>query len=103
MAMPMGTLTNMTQRHDTNSVSSPPNVRMYAFSTHDRLLLENPRASWMWGNATFTIVVSSTTISWAARITKRKSLDPAAGRVAGPEESKEFVGEGMDFDLSAGT
>ncbi len=27
MTMPMGTLTNMTQRHDTNSVSKPPNTR----------------------------------------------------------------------------
>jgi hypothetical protein len=58
----------------------------------------------MWGSATFTIVVSNTTINWAARITKRKSPDPAAGRVvAGGEESWEVVGEGMDFDLSAGT
>ena len=57
-------------------------MRMYALSTHDRSLLENPNASWMWGSATFTIVVSSTTISWAARMTNRKSRDGAAGRVA---------------------
>ena len=28
----------------------------------------------MWGRATLTIVVSSTTISWAVRITKRRTL-----------------------------
>jgi hypothetical protein len=57
----------------------------------------------MWGSATFTIVVSSTTISWAARITKRNSLDPAGRVVAGGEGRNEVVGEGMDYDLSAGT
>jgi hypothetical protein len=42
-------------------------------STHDRELLEKPRLSWMWGRATLTMVVSRTTIIWAARITKRNT------------------------------
>ena len=72
-------------------------------STQDKLLLENPNASRMCGRATFTIVVSSTTISWAARITNRNSLGPA-GRVGDAGEGRNKVcGEGMDFGLSAGT
>jgi hypothetical protein len=43
-------------------------------------------------------------MSWAARITKRNSPDPAAGRVVARGVGiREVVGEGMDFDLSAGT
>ncbi len=76
---------------------------MYALSTHDRPLLENLSACWMWGSATFTIVVSSTTIIWAARITNRNRLDPAGCVVAPGEGRNEVFGEGMDFDLSAGT
>ena len=78
---------------------------MYALSTHDRSLLENPNASWMWGSATLTIVVSSTTISWAARITKRKSGD-AGGAGAWRLEARGIDTvwwRRMDFDLSAGT
>ena len=76
---------------------------MYALSTHDRSLLENPNACWMWGSATLTMVVSSTTISWAARITKSKSGDPVAGRVGGGGAGIDTCVGRMDFDLSAGT
>ena len=78
---------------------------MYALSTHDRSLLENPNASWMWGSATLTMVVSSTTISWAARITKRKSGDPVAraARAAEVAQGSDTCVGRMDFDLSAGT
>src|SRR5271166_943241 len=40
-------------------------------STQDNPLAEKPRLDWMCGSATFTMVVSSTTMSCAVRITKR--------------------------------
>ena len=38
----------------------------------------------MWGRATLTIVVSKTTMSWAVRITKRKTVGLASRRRTGP-------------------
>ena len=38
--------------------------------THWRLAWLKPRSSSMWGRAMFTIVPSSTIISWAAQMTK---------------------------------
>ncbi len=34
---------------------------------------EKPRPRWMWGRATLTMVVSSTTMSWAVRITNKET------------------------------
>ena len=92
---------------------SPPKASRYPFSTQESAPFENPRPRWMWGSATLTIVVSSTTIIWAARMTRRK----IEGR-ASTLRSRSFpwmgaspsvrgrvglrVGAGIDFDLSAG-
>jgi hypothetical protein len=75
----------------------------YALRTHDKLLLEKPSASWMCGSATFTIVVSSTTISWAARMTNRKSGEPDADGAVAAGAACEVEGKRIDFDLSADT
>ncbi len=53
------------------SSSNPPKVTAYAFTTHSRPLPEKPRARWTCGNATFTIVASSTTISCAEAMTTK--------------------------------
>ena len=37
--------------------------------TQDRLDVLKPRAVWIFGRATFTIVASRTTMSWATRMT----------------------------------
>ena len=51
------------------SRSRPPKVSTYAFNTHESEEFEKPRLRWMWGRATLTMVASSTTISWAVRMT----------------------------------
>src|SRR5579872_3671574 len=66
----------------------------------------------MWGRATFTMLVSSTTMSWAVRITRRNTdgaprarrTAPAPGGrvvVTSAGRARARVGEGIDFDLSA--
>ena len=42
---------------------------MYAFSTHDRPAGDKPSERCIGGRATFTMVASSTTISWQVKIT----------------------------------
>ena len=69
------------------SVSLPPRssrlpkAREYAVTTHCRSMSEKPRTCWAEGSAMFTIVASSTTISWAsattARISQRRGSGPA--------------------------
>ena len=51
------------------SSSSPPNARAYALTTHSRPAPENPRARWICGRATLTMVESSTTINCAVAMT----------------------------------
>ena len=75
------------------SSSSPPNTRVYAFTTHSRLLSEKPSAVWMCGRATFTMVPSSTTMSWAVAMTA--SARPSR-RVGAPE-----LGVAVAFDAAA--
>src|SRR5579862_8034533 len=77
--------------------------------THESDEAEKPRPRWMWGRATFTIVVSSTTMSWAVRITKRKTAGfwrrRERGRSAWPwaaERGLERRERGIDLDLFAG-
>lgn len=41
--------------------------------THDKPVPEKARPLWMWGRATFTMVVSRTTMSWAVRMMKRNT------------------------------
>ena len=53
------------------SSSSPPKASEYAVTTHCRSAMENPSARWAEGSAMFTIVASSTTISWASPTTPR--------------------------------
>ena len=71
---------------------------------------EKPRPRWMCGRATLTIVASSTTISWAVRITKRKTEGWPRRRRSGPASvgwrprarRGRRRGAGIDDDLSAG-
>ena len=44
------------------SSSAPPNVRVYAFCTHERLVGEKLSARRIWGRAVMTIVASRMTI-----------------------------------------
>src|SRR5215469_6806564 len=53
------------------SSSRPPKVSAYALTTHSRPEPEKPSACWMWGRATFTIVASRITMSWAVAMTSR--------------------------------
>src|ERR1700683_5646216 len=50
-----------------------PNARAYAVTTHCRSLFGKPRACWADGSAMFTMVASSTTISWAMATRTRRS------------------------------
>ena len=58
-----------------------PNARAYAVTTHCRSLFGKSRARWADGSAMFTMVESSTTISWAmatmTRISHRWSFPPS--------------------------
>ena len=66
------------------SSSSPPKASEYAVTTHCRSALENPSARWAEGSAMFTIVASSTTISWASPTTPRihqRRADAAAASI----------------------
>src|ERR1700683_3622289 len=83
--------------------------------THESPLVEKPRLRWMCGRATFTMVASNTTMSWAVRITARRieplrrrgtprgpgktSLDDPALPLSGREGTR--VELGIDYDLSA--
>ena len=63
------------------SSSSPPKASEYAVTTHCRSALENASARCAEGSAMFTIVASSTTISWASPTTPRihqRRAGPAA-------------------------
>ena len=42
----------------------PPKTSAYALMTHCRFCCENPRSTWIEGNATFTIAMSRTTMNW---------------------------------------
>ncbi len=55
------------------SRSSEPNARAYPVTIHCRLSLEKPSDCCAVGSAMFTIVASSTTMSWARAITPRIS------------------------------
>ena len=50
-----------------------------------QLAAREAEARWMWGRATLTMVVSSTTISWAVRMTNRNraAIGAAPGASAG--------------------
>ena len=67
---------------------------------------ESPRPSWMCGRATLTMVVSRTTMSWAARMTNRNTEGvlsrvlrrpggPAAGPPAGRDAGATVTEEGI--------
>jgi MFS family permease len=58
-----------------------PNDSAYAVTTHCRSLLEKPSACWADGSAMFTIVASSTSISWATATTTRTSQRRSADGV----------------------
>ncbi|HEY2281682.1 MAG TPA: hypothetical protein VGI00_25255 [Streptosporangiaceae bacterium] len=67
--------------------SNPPNASAYAVMTHWRSGVEKPSARWAEGSAMFTMVASSTTMSWAipmtARISQRRgSWPPGSGTAA---------------------
>lgn len=53
------------------SSSRPPKARVWAVMAHCRLPSVMPRSRWADGRATLTIVMSSTTISWARAMTPR--------------------------------
>jgi hypothetical protein len=58
-------------------------------STQDRFSGEKCSAVWMSGKATFTMVASSTTISWQVRMTSRMRVGEAGRRVR-PDRSRRF-------------
>src|SRR5216683_8323431 len=58
-----------------------PNASAYADTNHCRSPLEKPSACWADGSAMFTIVPSSTSISWATAATTRTSQRLSAGAV----------------------
>src|ERR1700716_293509 len=66
---------------DTPTTSRLPNDSAYAVTTHCRSLLEKPSACWADGSAMFTIVASSTSISWATATTTRTSQRRSADAV----------------------
>ena len=67
-------------------------------STQERPLPEKWRPSSMCGRATLTIVASKTTMSWAVRITKRKTVGWASRRrrEPGPLGSERPAVSGRD-------
>src|SRR6267143_2986824 len=58
-----------------------PNESAYADTNHCRSPLEKPSACWADGSAMFTIVPSSTSISWATAATTRTNQRLSAGAV----------------------
>src|SRR2546423_4249958 len=70
-----------------------PNASAYADTNHCRSPLEKPSACWADGSAMFTIVPSSTSISWATAATTRTSQRRSAGAVR-----RSRVAEGVVTD-----
>src|SRR5437899_4704931 len=68
-----------------------PNDSAYAVTTHCRSPLEKPSACWADGSAMFTIVPSSTSISWATAATTRTSQGRSAGAVRRSRVAEEVV------------
>ena len=82
--------------------SKPPNVSEYALSTHDRSVRLKDSAVWIFGRAMFTIVASSTTMSWASKMmasaadrrlpdfepARRRRCEPARGRRCEPARGR---------------
>ena len=64
--------------------------------TQVRSLVEKPRAVWMWGRAMFTMVASSTTISWQAAMTVR-AMPGRGGRSLRP--GRASVGRAVPIGL----
>lgn len=60
---------------------SPPNASAYAVITHCLLPSEMPRSVWAEGRAMFTMVASSTTISWARAMNANAFQRLGSGRV----------------------
>src|SRR5713226_3559329 len=71
-----------------------PNASAYADTNHCRSPLEKPSACWADGSAMFTIVPSSTSISWATAATTRTSQRRSAGAVR-----RSRVAEGVVTDV----
>src|SRR5262245_34639837 len=59
--------------------SRPPKASAYELTTQDKPLAVKPGSAWIFGSATYTTVLSSTTINWqAAMIAKtapRRDVD----------------------------
>src|SRR6202022_1062033 len=68
-----------------------PNDSAYAVTTHCRSLLEKPSACWADGSAMFTIVASSTSISWATATTTRTSQRRSADAVRRPRGAEDVL------------
>ena len=72
------------------------------FATHSRPVPEKPSARWMCGRATFTMVPSSTTMSWALAMTSRarprRRLPPPA---VAPGEAARPVSDCADRVVGA--
>ena len=68
-----------------------PNDSAYAVTTHCRSPLEKPSACWADGSAMFTIVPSSTSISWATAATTRTSQRRSAGAVRRSRVAEDVV------------
>src|SRR6266704_1475425 len=78
-----------------------PNERAYAVTTHCRSLLEKLSACWADGSAMFTIVPSSTTMSWATATTARTSQRRSAGAVRRSTVAEDVVADDIRSVLLA--
>src|SRR6267143_1070426 len=72
-----------------------PNDSAYAVTTHCRSPLEKPSACWADGSAMFTIVPSSTSISWATAATTRTSQRRSTGAVRRSRVAEDVVADAI--------
>ncbi len=70
------------------SSSSPPKAIRYPFTTHSRLVAENPRSRWIGGSATVTMVPSRMIIKVTAQSTASASQRDSLSESTMPPRSR---------------